>query len=103
MSNRKTRRSQQYKHDQLNQAILNQIHFDAYLITINELFHVGKGRVVECAETYIKAVDEITSAMLDGMDVAQARVDTRLKDIVPPEQFAPWPVRYNTKGVKQWH
>ena len=97
MSNRKTRRSQQYKHDQMNQAILNQIHFDAFLITINELFHVGKGRVVECAETYIKAVDEITSAMLDGMDVAQARVDARLMDIVPPEQFTPWPVRYNTK------
>ena len=97
MSNRKTRRSQQYKHDQLNQAILNQIHFDAYLITINELFHIGKCRVVECAETYIKAVDEITSAMLDGMDVAQARVDARLMDIVPPEQFTPWPVRYNTK------
>ena len=98
MSNRKTRRSQQYKHDQMNQAILNQIHFDAYLITINELFHIGKGRVVECAETYIKAVDEITSAMRDGLDVAQARVDSRLKDIVPPEQFAPWPERYGTKG-----
>ena len=98
MSNRKTRRSQQYKHDQLNQAILNQIHFDAYLITINELFHVGKGRVVECAETYIKAVDEITAAMKDGLDVAQAKVDARLQDIVPPEQFAPWPERYGTKG-----
>ena len=97
MSNRKTRRSQQYKHDQMNQAILNQIHFDAYLITINELFHIGKGRVVECAETYIKAVDEITSAMRDGLDVAQARVDSRLKDIVPPDQFAPWPVRYRNK------
>ena len=98
MSNRKTRRSQQYKHDQMNQAILNQIHFDAYLITINELFHIGKGREVECAETYIKAVDEITSAMRDGLDVAQARVDSRLKDIVPPDQFAPWPERYGTKG-----
>ena len=98
MSNRKTRRSQQYKHDQLNQAILNQIHFDAYLIIINELFHIGKGRVVECAETYIKAVDEITAAMKDGLDVAQAKVDARLKDIVPDDQFAPWPERYGTKG-----
>ena len=97
MANRKTRRSAQYKHDQLNQDILNQIHFDAYLITINELFHIGKGRVVECAETYIKAVDEITSAMLDGMDVAQARVDARLMDIVPEDLFVPWPQRYHTK------
>ena len=101
MANRKTRRSAQYKHDQLNQDILNQIHFDAYLITINELFHIGKGRVVDCAEAYIKAVDEITSAMLDGMDVAQARVDARLMDIVPAEQFAPWPVRYRTKGGRK--
>lgn len=97
MANRKTRRSAQYKHDQLNQDILNQIHFDAYLITINELFHIGKGRVVDCAEAYIKAVDEITSAMLDGMDVAQARVDARLMDIVPEDLFVPWPQRYHTQ------
>ena len=97
MANRKTRRSAQYKHDQLNQDILNQIHFDAYLITINELFHVGKGRASECASLYMEMVTEIARAMNDGMDVAQARVDARLMDIVPDDQFTPWPQRYHTK------
>ena len=97
MANRKTRRSAQYKHDQLNQDILNQIHFDAYLITINELFHVGKGRASECASLYMEMVTEIARAMNDGLDVAQARVDARLMDIVPEDLFTPWPQRYHTK------
>ena len=97
MSNRKTRRSQQYKTDIRKQDILNQMHMDAFLITINELFHVGKGRASECASLYMEMVTEIARAMNDGLDVAQARVDARLMDIVPEDLFVPWPQRYHTQ------
>ena len=97
MANRKTRRSKEYKTDQRNYDILNQMHMDAFLIAINELFHVGKGRVTECAATYQETFMAIVDAMNSGLDYAQAKVDTRLQSIVPDDLFVPWPDRYHTK------
>ena len=70
------------------------MHMDAFQITVNELFHVGSGRMEECCVTYMKAINEISGAVVEDFELAQHRIDERLRKIVPEDKFLPWQERY---------
>lgn len=77
--------------------ILNQMHFDAFCIAVNEEFNVGKTRIEHAASTYNMAVNEIAEAMnndSEDLELAKKRIDERLRMIFPKEQFKTFDERY---------
>ena len=81
-------------------TMLLQMGQDAAMIAANDVLHLGPTRAAAFCAAYIEAVNDmarlIDTDLRDDQEYsyAKAKIDARLREIVGPDNFAPWEVRY---------
>jgi len=85
---------------ELKHSIGLQMSLDAAFFATSEVFRMGPGRVKAFFDAYTKNFREMNRLLNeDGKDdedlvYSTEVIDRRLKEIVGPELFVPWDVRY---------
>lgn len=81
--------------------IRQQIIVDGACLAANEVFHMGPGRTPKFVEALINNVNAIAELFVEDDDpelvYAKTKLDERLKQIVGPENFCPYDIRYGTR------
>ena len=86
-----------------SRAVHTQMCLDAAMIAAHDVLQLGPGRAEDFCVAYREAINDMARRVVDDqMDdpefvYAKAKIDELIREIVGPEKFAPWEVRYGEK------